>query len=276
MKLSILIVSYNVGDLLRRCLERLVSGDAGGAGASSFEVVVVDNASSDPEVENVRASFPNITWVQLPNNLGFSAAVNAGAAVADGELYLLLNPDTEVDPGGIAGMVEAFLRIPDAGAMGYRQVDEHGELQLSVGLEPGYFNELGRKLLQRRFDRGGRWARAVVERWLGVTRRVSWVAGSALMVRRDAFEVVEGFDEGFFLYFEDIDFCLRLSAAVGPVYFEPGVTLIHRRGQSAKTSQGAAAAAYRRSQLYFWGKHRGRLHQRVMKGYLRLRGQSPD
>ena len=276
MKLSILIVSYNVGHLLRRCLTELAGSESGVAARPPFEVVVVDNASTDPEVLEVRESFPSVTWVQFSRNLGFSAAVNAGAAAATGEYYLLLNPDTELSCDKVSAMVDAFVGVPGASAMGYRQVDEFGEVQLSVGLEPGYFSELGRKFLQRRFDRGGRWARAVVERWLQVTRPVSWVAGSALMVRRNDFEQIGGFDEGFFLYFEDIDFCLRLARRVGPVYFEPAITLVHRRGQSAKTNSVQAEAAYRRSQLYFWGKHRGWIHQQVMKNYLRLRGQSPD
>lgn len=281
MKLSLLIVSYNAGQLLRECVESLEpaaqgSGQLVEGEPLEVEVIVVDNASVDPEVAAVRRDFPWVRWVQSPENRGFSAAVNEGAACSKGELLLLLNPDTRVGPEGLAEMTRAFLARQNAAGMGFRQVDAEGELQLSVGLKPGFGTELVRRVVQRGFDRGGSVARAVVDRWLGKARKVSWVAGSVLMVRRRDFDAVAGFDEGFFLYFEDIDFCLRLGEAVGPVWFEPSVTLVHHRGQSARTASAASDRAYRESQLYFWGKHRGRLHRGVMAAWLRVRGKHPE
>jgi hypothetical protein len=266
MRLTVLIVSYGVRDLLAHCLESL-GGHA--------ETIVVDNASPDGSADLVRERFPAVRLVALPENRGFSAAVNRGARDATGDALLLLNPDAEVLVGGMERMLSSVLLRPDAWAVGFRQVDEEGRYQLSVGLEPGFATELLRRTVQRRLDRGGRWLGGAIDRLLSRPVRVPWVAGSVLLVRRDAFRRVGGFDERFFLYFEDIDFCLRLRAAGGRVYYDPTVTVLHHRGASAAGARELASRAYRESQLYFWEKHRGPWARRLVHAYLRARGLAP-
>lgn len=267
MGISVLVVSYRVPALLGRCLGSL---------ADAHEIVVVDNASNDGSAELVRARFPKATLIAWEENRGFSAAVNAAAAAATGDKLLVLNPDTELASGALSDMERALDTAgEDVWAMGFRQVDSEGAFQLAVGPAPSLVGELVRMVVQRRLDAGDRWLGRLVDRWLGKTRDVSWVGGSALLVRRRAYEAVGGFDDGFFLYFEDADLCLRLRAAGGRVVYHPGITLVHHGGASAAENRDHARRAYRQSQLRYWEKHRGAGVARVIALYQRLRGVAP-
>jgi N-acetylglucosaminyl-diphospho-decaprenol L-rhamnosyltransferase len=264
--LSTLIVSFCAKDRLKACLASLC--------ASDVEAVVVDNGSSDGSAEMVRREFASVRLIAWPENRGFAKAVNEAARQAQGEMLLLLNPDAIVDPAVLSCMPGALRSLPDASAVGFRQVDEGGRYQLTIGPPPSLWLELVRRCVQRRLDAGderlGRW----LDRALSRPRRVPWAAGSALLVWRSAFERVGGFDERFFLYFEDIDFCLRLGREVGPVYYDPSLTVLHVRGESARSAPELARQAYRDSQLYYWNKHRGPFWRAVVRAYQRLAGLS--
>ena len=268
MQVSVLIVSYNVRSKLQRCLASL----ARAAGTALCDVVVVDNASPDDSAAMVAAEFPHVNLVAWPENRGFSAAVNAAAQRAEGGAFLLLNPDTELPEDGLPRMLASLQAQDQAAAVGFRQVDAEGRFQLAVGPKPTLLGELARRTVQRRLDSGSKLTGWALDRWLGAPRRVPWVAGSSLLVWRAAFEAAGGFDERFFLYFEDIDFCLRLAQQGGRVYYDPTVTLLHHRGVSAATVSVAAQRAYRRSQVLFWGLHRGPWLRLLMQGYTWARG----
>ena len=268
MQVSVLIVSYNVRSKLQRCLTSLRRA----AGHVLRDIVVVDNASPDASASMVAANFPDVKLIAWANNRGFSAAVNAAAARAEGDAFLLLNPDTELPAGALPRMLAALQQHPQAAAVGFRQVDAAGRFQLAVGPQPSLWSELLRRTVQRRLDAGSALTGWALDRWLRSARPVPWVAGSSLLVGRTAFEEVGGFDERFFLYFEDIDFCLRLAQKGGLVYYDPSVTLLHHRGVSAATAQAAAARAYRQSQVRFWSLHSGPWQHLFMRGYVWARG----
>lgn len=260
------MVSFNVRDLLGRCLASLDLAD---------EIIVVDNASTDGSVELVRQRFPGVTLLVNEANLGFSAAVNQAAAAATGDSLLLLNPDAAINGDTLERMRASLDRHRDADALGFRQVDSHGRFQLAVGPPASLILDLLRRAVQRRLDAGDARLAWLLDRLLGRAMPVPWVAGSSLLVRREAFDRVDGFDARFFLYFEDIDFCLRLRASGGRVVYYPAVTVVHERGASASGHSAEAERAYRRSQLYFWEKHRGAWARRAVAAYQRLRGVSP-
>ncbi len=264
---TVVVVSFNVRDHLERCLASVTGAE---------QVILVDNGSQDGSAEMVRASFPGVEVIAFDDNRGFSAAVNAGATRAEHAALLLLNPDAAVPVGGLVAMRRALDARPAASALGFRQVDADGRFQLAVGPSPSLALELVRRAIQRSLDRGNDRLAALLDRTLGRARAVPWVAGSALLVRRDAFEHVGGFDERFFLYFEDIDFCLRLRHAGGEVWYEPAITVVHERGASAARAAGVAARAYRESQLWFWEKHRGPWVRALVHRYQRLRGVAVD
>jgi len=268
MRVSTIVVSYNVRDPLLGCLGSLEE-------IPDSEVIVVDNDSSDGSVAAVRSQFPRVQIVEMGSNAGFAAAVNAGVRLSKGDNILLLNPDTLLPQDALSGMLKALDFDPDAGAIGFRQTDEHGQFQLAFGWRPGWVGESFRKQVQHSIDSGG----GPLARWVDgraqVRRAVTWVSGSVLLVRRSAFDAVGGFDEEFFLYFEDIDFCLRLNAAGFRIDYDPAITVIHLRGASAKKASEIVERAYRASQLYFWRKHNGALSAGLMRMYLSLRGRLP-
>ena len=263
MKISVIIVSFDCGVVLARCLATL---------PQSAEVIVVDNASSDGTQAMVRQQFPWVHLIARTVNGGFSVAVNQAAQAAHGEAFLLLNPDTELQPAALARMQQALTATDDTWAVGFRQVDAQGFFQLAVGPTPTLRAEAMRRFAQRALDRRDSRAAWVLDHLLPRRRRVAWVAGSSLLVWRHAFARVGGFDERFFLYFEDIDFCLRLRHAGGAVYYDPSVTVLHHRGVSAARHSEFAQRAYRQSQLYFWEKYRGPWLRALMQRYLQWRG----
>jgi len=247
---SVIIVNYNTGAVLRGALEALEGGE-------QCEVIVVDNASTDDATQAVRGDHPWVHWIQLGSNLGFGAANNRGAREASGDVLLLLNPDASISSEALELVHAICVDSSDTGAIGFRQVDEEGCWQLSVGLEPSLVSELARKVLQDNLDAGRHRIGQVVDRLLSRPTEVAWVAGSALAIRRSVFERVGGFDERFFLYFEDIDLCLRVRQEVGPVVYDPRVTLTHIRGVSARTAPKRSRVYYRESQVLFWELYGG-------------------
>jgi len=263
--ISVIIVSYNVRELLLRCVDSALAQDLG---PHDVEVIVVDNASEDDSADAVRRRFPEVQVIDMGGNFGFSRAVNRGAKEARGDRLLLLNPDARLGPGALAALDRRLRGVPWCGAVGARQVDSQGFFQLAVGPKVGLTRELGRKLVQSRLDRSdGRMARWLDAR-LSKPGPVPWAAASCLLVTRDAFAAVEGFDEEFFLYFEDIDFCLRLGQRGYSIWYDPSVTVVHERGRSAARVRGEAAQAYRESQRRFWQKHGRRWQSLVVAGYL--------
>ena len=262
---SVIIVNFNAGQYLNVSLSGLRD-------AARCEVIVVDNGSEDPESAAARRAHPWVRWIQLDANVGFGAANNIGARAARGDVLLLLNPDAFADPTVPAQVESLYRRDPTVGAIGFRQVDLDGHWQLSIGIKPSIMGELLRKALQDQLDQGSHRVGRLMDRWLSQRTSVSWVAGSALALSRKAYWCVGGFDERFFLYFEDIDLCLRLKEAVGEVVYEPSLTVKHVRGASAKVAPEASRAHYRRSQCTFWSLHgRGYFRTHLMQRYARFR-----
>lgn len=259
MKVSVIVVGFEVRELLAECVATLDGAD---------EVWVVDNGR-DGSAAMVRERFPWAQVLEQPHNPGFGVSVNLAASRAGGDALLLLNPDARLGPGQIDLM---RARAADgAAAMGFRQIDEHGRFQLAYGGRPAVGPELLRMVAQKAIDRRLHWASAVVDRAVVEPTEVPWVAASSLLVRREAFEDVGGFDERFFLYFEDIDFCLRLWERGHRVVYDPTLTVLHRRGRSAAQAASTSARAYRVSQRRFWRKHRGPLFASLVDLYQRLR-----
>jgi len=271
-RLAVVVVSYNVCELLRCCLASLKRQEQ-----DKMDIVVVDNASSDDSCQMVRDEFPEVTLLQNTTNEGFGAAVNAGAAASDSEFILLLNPDTELSQGAIAAMIASFGQGASRGSrplgiLGTRQVDAQGHFQLPAWWRPSLLSEGLRKFAQAGIDRKREGVRRAAEFSLRVGRRVAWVAGSCMLIDRQVFRVVGGFDTKFFLYFEDIDFCMRAGRAGFRVHYDPAISVLHHRGSSAAVDSVRAANAYKKSHMRFWNKHGSPIERRVMAWYRLMRG----
>jgi GT2 family glycosyltransferase len=271
MTVSIVIVSFNARADLERCLSSLLAAPP----AVPHEVVVVDNGSIDGAPELVAARFPSARLLRPGRNLGFAAANNLGLRSTTGRLVLLLNPDTVVPPGAIDRLVARLDERPDAAAIGPRLVDARGTVELSWGRLPGPFAEGWQKLV------GWLHAAAVppvptfVRAQARRERAVDWASGACLLVRREAAEAAGLFDERYFLYWEDADFCASLRRLGHVVLFSPVADVTHARGRSG-TGRGAAVRAhYRRGQLAFYAKHHPSWVG-VLRLFLRLTGRLPE
>lgn len=235
-------------------------------------LVVVDNASGDGTLDFLRAwtdRSPRISLVALPRNLGYAAAVNRAFAAAGGRDVLLVNPDVELhDPTVVQALASFLEESPRVGVAGPRLLYPDGTPQPSARLFPSAMALLGSLRAARRLAP----ARRSYERYLepshgSEARAVDWVIGAAMLIRREAFDSVGGWDEGFFLYMEDADFCRRCTQAGWEVAYVPEAVLRHgyARASSASEASMLASAARRRhvaSLARFFARYPGLLFGR--------------
>ena len=219
---SVVIVSFNTAELLERCLESLRQVTV------PYEVIVVDNASSDGTIERLSPAHPEVRWIANRENFGFGRANNQGFAVAAAPLWLVLNPDTEVRPGAIEALVAHLVAHPRTAVVGPEIERPDGRLEPSAGWIPRVHNELVEVLLLFKLGLRGRLLRGRVRGPVPV----DWVSGCAMLVRASAASEVGLFDEGFFLYVEDLDWGYRFRRAGWSVEYLPGPRVLHRRGAS--------------------------------------------
>ena len=228
--LSAIIVSYNTCDLTLECLRTLSTEVAGLA----VEIFVVDNASSDGSVDAIREAFPNVKLIVMEKNAGFGAANNAAMQVATGAFFLLLNTDAFPRPGGICAMLPLLQSRPEVGVIGPRLLNRDGTLQRSCFRFPTPRQVWLENLwLSRLFS--SRSSLGDYRHWDHATEReVDFVIGACLIVRREVFEQVGGFDERFFMYQEEADWQRRIQAAGWRVLFTPAAQVVHYGGESGR------------------------------------------
>ena len=248
--LSIIIVSYNARADLERCLDSIRAAPP----RASHEVIVVDNASNDGSAEAAR-SRSGVRVIELGENAGFARANNAGIRAGHGTDLLLLNSDTLVPADALDRLLAELHQHPDVAVAGPRLVDREGRPELSFGRMIGPLNEVRQKRLVRGNERRDPKAMRAVDQ---LTRRAQfpdWVSGACLLARRADAEAVGLFDERYFMYTEDVDFCAAIRARGRRILFTPAVEIVHLRGRSAATAPAATRAAYHRSRLAFYEKH---------------------
>ena len=267
-RVTIVIVTYNSARDIDRVLRSLTEPPA----ATTHEIVVVDNASTDDTVTRIRSSWPGVRLIASRNNLGFAAANNRGIRESSSELVLLLNPDTRVPPGAIDRLVAHLDARREVAIVGPRIVDGEGRAELSFGSMIAPLTELRQKLLVVGNDRGVRPIVTMVERMTRYTHEVDWVSGACLLIHRADLEAAGLLDERFFLYTEDVDLCASVRTHGRKVLFVADVEIQHLRGRSAGAT---TAAAYRRSQLAFYAKHHPAWLP-WLRAYLKVRGELPD
>jgi N-acetylglucosaminyl-diphospho-decaprenol L-rhamnosyltransferase len=257
--ISIVIVSFNARADLMACLLSLKKNPPNG----DHEIVVVDNGSADGSAEAARR-IAGVRVVDMGRNAGFAAANNAGIRQCRGDLLLLLNSDTLVPPGAIGHLVARLRAHPDAAIAGPRLVDANGNPELSFGRMISPFNEWRHK------RRTPGWIREATAR----EQFVDWVSAACLLVYRADAEAVGLLDERFFLYTEDVDFCHAVRRLGRKVLFTPESEVTHLRGRSRASQPEASNAAYRRSQIAFYGKHHP-VYVPLLHVYLWIKGEHP-
>lgn len=268
--LAIIIVSFNTKAEVEACLASLHANPP----ATPHEIVLVDNASSDGTVQAVRAACPRVRVIENAANVGFAAANNVGIRAVAHEFVVLLNSDTRVPAGALDTLVGHLREDATLAAAGPRLVDLDGRTEVSFGPMMGPFNELRQKTTVRLHAAGIPPCAGLIEARTRRPRRVDWVSGACLLVRRADAVAAGLLDERYFLYAEDVDFCAALRGLGKSILFTPDAEVVHVRGASRRTRAEASERAYRRSQIAFYEKHHP-AWAGLLRWYLRVRGKLP-
>lgn len=252
-RVDVVIVHYNTAAMLRSCLEAVSAIGDGLLG----RVVVVDNGSADPAVEQIKVAFPDVELICNRRNLGFAAACNKGIAAAESSYCLLLNPDAQIDERALKILLDRMTAHADAGVVAPRLINPDGSLQWSCRRYPTV------PALLARGARLGALMKGPLDNYLmrdwdhGEVRTVDWVTGACLLLRRAALDEVGPLDERFFLYCEDIDLCRRMQLAGWKVYYEPAAIVAHvHRRESARLIPNRTHIFHLWSLLQVFRKHR--------------------
>ena len=260
MDLGIIIVNYNTRELLHRCLETVFASQG-----LTFRVCVVDNASTDGSVALVTRAFPQVLLLENEENLGYPAANNQGLQALgfeqQGETVpryaLLLNPDTEVPPDGLAQMVAFMDDHPQVGAAGPKLVQPDGSLDLACrrsfpSPEVSFYRVIGLARLFPKSHRFGRYNLTYLDP--DQEAEVDSVVGAYMQVRRETIWQVGLLDDSFFMYGEDLDWAYRIKAAGWKVYYYPQVTVLHVKRAASRHSARAQVEFWRAMEI-FYRKH---------------------
>lgn len=224
-KITVVIVSWNVSASLGRCLKSIID-----TGYPSLQLIVVDNASTDDTVVLLK-KYPQVNLLTNSTNIGFPKAVNQGLKIADGELVVILNPDTQVQNNFFSDSLAFFKNHPDAALMGPKFVNPDGSVQGSVFPEPSLIT-------------------AIQEFWLNqgpLTQKyaptgdepvsVNSVSGGCFILPKKMLDQIGLLTEQVFMYYEDLDYCRRIRQSGLKIYFNPAIKILHEHGQSSKQSQ---------------------------------------
>lgn len=257
VELSVIVVSYNVRELLAACLRSVYDT----CSELTIKLIVVDNASSDGSAQMVRHDFPQITLIENTTNDGFARANNQGFAVSNGEYILLLNPDTIVKPSAVRTVVEFMKNDSNAGLATCRILNVDGTLQRSLRPYPSVTEQILRALFLDRVMYS-EYRTDTYNKKEPFT--VGFPTGCFMMVRRSALAGQPLLDEDFFMYSEEKDLALRLRKNGFKNYFVPGAEVIHYGGQSTNQMELPMFLELQRSQAIFYRKHYRGLHKWAM------------
>ena len=255
-EVTAIVVNFNAGDELRAALASVSTELTGRA----WEGLVVDNASHDGSGAIAQEFAPAVTLVSNATNVGFGRAVNQALARARAPFVLIMNPDCRLQPGALAALEDELRRRPRCALVGPRILDPDGSVQGSARGDPdmltGFF---GRSASLRR-----------LLPWLAVSRGnvvdarvtgggpsvvVDWLSGACVLARREALADVGGFDERYFLYWEDADLCRRLRARGHHVRYVPSAAAVHRVGHSSRTARASSVRAFHDSAYLYYATH---------------------
>jgi GT2 family glycosyltransferase len=258
-RLSIIVVNYRQWEKTHEMVRQVLASSLVRSGEA--EVIVVDNHSPAHPVARKLRRLPGVSLRRWARNHGFARAVNEGCRLSRGDWFLLLNPDMTLADGFLDGVIRLASRLeaedPRAGIVGFHLRNSDGSRQLSTGPFPTLVSTLGRLVLPR--SRRKYQVPRSAERC-----RVPWVTGCCLLVRRSCLEQLGGLDEEYFLYYEDVDLCLRAGQRGWSVWYEPNFTVIHHHPLHSRTVPAALRLVTRHSLLTYCGKHWPRWQFRLL------------
>jgi N-acetylglucosaminyl-diphospho-decaprenol L-rhamnosyltransferase len=274
MNVSVVVLNYNTREHLRACLRSVehegsttISG-----GAIEAEVLVVDNASTDGSADMVAAEFPWVTLIRAPRNGGFAYGNNLALAQARGEAVLLLNPDTLLPPGAVAGLLDRLRAHPEAGIVGPKLLRPDGSMHLACRRSfptpsVAFYRLSGLSRWRPHSARFGRYNLTFVDP--DVPLEVDSVCGACLLIRRSLIQCIGGLDERFFMYGEDLDWCLRAREAGWTVRYEPAIVIQHQHGAASRKRALRTTYHFFAAMDLFYRKHYVTRYPRVVTWAIR-------
>ena len=253
--LSVIAVSFNTRSMLKQCLESVEAAKA----HLPIEIVVVDNASLDGSADTVETEFPDVKLIRNSHNVGFARACNQGIRVSSARYVLLLNTDVMVFPDTLRKMVEFMNLHSTVGISACRLLNEDGSVQASVRDFPSLRGELFSALLLDRVFVSNAFIGAYLKTALTIreSSEVDQVSGAFLMIRREAVQQIGLLDERFFIYYEDVDWCLQTKRAGWSVMYVPECCALHSGGGSANQFNAFSYVEGVRSKILYYRKHYG-------------------
>lgn len=254
MDLSILIVNYNTADLTLQCLRSVFESK----GNYSFEVILIDNASSDHSVERIEQQYPQVKLICNTENAGFAAANNQGIAQAQGKYILLLNSDTVVKEDTFDTMLSFMEANPEVGASGCKIVLPDGSLDKACKRgfptpSAAFFYAFGISKLFPNKPYFNQYHMSHLDS--DQEYPIDCLVGAFMLVRKAAIDQVGGLDETFFMYGEDIDWCYRIKQAGWEIYYYPRTEIIHHKGGSSRNKPVKIIYEFHRAMILFHRKH---------------------
>ncbi len=261
MNLSIVILSYNTPDLIKNCIDSIKKQYNPEIDKNEIEIIVVDNASKSENVEILSKYFDKnkkITFIKNSENLGFGRGCNLGEKAAKGKYVLFLNSDTEVNDKGFLEMTKYLGENPKIAILGGRLNNPDGSMQSSVG---HFYNLVNFIIMLVGGERAGLLRKSPDE-----ISKVDWVSGACMMVNRELFEKIGGFDRNIFMYMEDMEICYRAKKMGYGVFFYPNVAVTHKElGSSNRTF---AVVNIYSGIRYFYKKHKTLPEYYIVSGLL--------
>jgi hypothetical protein len=260
MELSIIIVNWKTRDYVAACI-RSIQRDAA---LPDYEIIVVDNASEDGCEEMLQREFARVKFVQAGANLGFAGANNLGVRQAKGLALLFLNPDTLIQDGAIAKLLARLHSLPRAGAVGARLLNTDLSFQTScIKAYPTILNQLlASEALQRRFPRWKIWGMAAGFGSLSEPAEVEVVSGACILMKREVFEKIGGFNEKYFMYSEDVDLCLMCRRSGLRNYYVPDALIVHHGGGGSSQAGASdfSTVMFEESRYQYFRRNKGAVY----------------
>jgi GT2 family glycosyltransferase len=260
--LSIIIVSYKGWERLIKCLEALNSFTGNGF---SSEVIIVDNRSDDGRIAEIEKQFPEFRYIRNEINGGYAHGCNLGSKYAVGEFFLILNPDTVALESEVEKLLKTAKKNPGFSIVSCRQVNEKGKECIVSGPFPVFFNLTG---FQRAIF-GLFWTNEGIHD--PEILFPDWVSGSVILIGKEMFQKLKGFDEDFWMYFEDVDLCRRVRNIEGRVALCRNITIEHNHGGSSRINLKTSAITKTEVQIsrhLYISKHKRGLDMVIIQGFL--------
>jgi GT2 family glycosyltransferase len=247
MDLSIVIVTYNSQEFILNCLASVRRA----AMEIDHETIVIDNDSTD-ETKALMKTFGNsITFLGNPENYGFARAVNMGLQRATGDFLLLLNPDTVIKSDSLSPMIDFMRRNSRVGICGCKLLNRDGSLQYSKGSFPTLFSLFYRRVLPRRMRKYHLWG-------YGQAGPCDWVTGAFVCIRKSVIEDIGYLDKNYFIYYEDLDYCLRTKKKGYEIYYDPQIETYHLKPHAISPWNPPVENEIKKSRLHFFRKNKWR------------------